>query len=271
MRRILALPLMTMLPAGCSPADPPAPRLAYPKAATGPVVDDYGGTKVPDPYRWMESLDSKEVAEWVAASNAVTEPYLKALPLRQPFVTRLTALWNYPRVGLPYVVDSGALFYARNSGLQRQAPIYRRALAHGRAVDGARPERHLRGRLGLGGAVVAVARRIAARLRPGRRRRRLADGEGAHRRHRAGSRSTRCAGCASRTSRGRRTARASSTRAIRSRRRTRCSRRRSPTTRSTTTASARRSRRTCSCTSARTCPSGSSAAPCPRTAATCSC
>ena len=99
----------------------------YPKAAAGPVADDYGGTNVPDPYRWMESLDSKEVADWVTASNAVTEPYLKSLPLRQPFVTRLTALWNYPRVGLPDVVDTGALFYARNAGLQRQSPIYMRA------------------------------------------------------------------------------------------------------------------------------------------------
>ena len=63
---------------------------------------------MPDPYRWMEALDSKEVAAWVAASNAVTEPYLKSLPLRQPFATRLTALWNYPRVGLPDVVDTGA-------------------------------------------------------------------------------------------------------------------------------------------------------------------
>ena len=99
----------------------------YPKAATGPIVDDYGGTSVPDPYRWMESLDSEEVAEWVAAENAVTEPYLTSLPLRQPFVTRLTALWNYPRVGLPDVVDTGVLFYSRNSGLQRQSPIYRRA------------------------------------------------------------------------------------------------------------------------------------------------
>jgi prolyl oligopeptidase len=126
MRRILML-LMAIIPAGCGPADPPLPKMTYPKATTGPVVDDYGGTRVPDPYRWMESLDSKEVAAWVAASNAVTDPYLKSLPLRQPFVTRLTALWNYPRVGLPDVVDTGALFYSRNSGLQRQAPVYMRA------------------------------------------------------------------------------------------------------------------------------------------------
>jgi prolyl oligopeptidase len=126
MRRILML-LMAIIPAGCGPADPPLPKLAYPKATTGAVVDDYGGTKVPDPYRWMEALDSKDVAAWVAASNAVTEPYLKSLPLRQPFAARLTALWNYPRVGLPDVVDTGALFYSRNSGLQRQAPIYTRA------------------------------------------------------------------------------------------------------------------------------------------------
>jgi len=126
MRRILML-LMAIIPAGCGPADPPAPRLTYPKAMTAAVVDDYGGTKVADPYRWMESLDSKDVAAWVAAENAVTEPYLKSLPLRQPFATRLTALWNYPRVGLPETADNGALFYARNSGLQRQAPVYMRA------------------------------------------------------------------------------------------------------------------------------------------------
>jgi len=53
-------------------------------------VDDYHGTKVADPFRWMEDLDSKDVAEWVAASNAVTESYLKTLPLRQDFRKRLT-------------------------------------------------------------------------------------------------------------------------------------------------------------------------------------
>jgi len=103
-------------------------KLTYPVAQKGSVIDDYHGTKVPDPYRWMESLDSKEVADWVAAENRVTDPYLKSLPLRDPFNTRLTELWNYPRVGIP-IVEGGRLFYARNTGLQKQSPIYMRTSA----------------------------------------------------------------------------------------------------------------------------------------------
>ena len=98
----------------------------YPTSRKGDVVDDYHGTKVADPYRWMEALDSKEVADWVAASNAVTEPYLKSLRLRENFNRRLTELWNYPRITLP-VIESGHLFYAKNTGLQKQAPVYVRA------------------------------------------------------------------------------------------------------------------------------------------------
>jgi prolyl oligopeptidase len=100
-------------------------KLTYPVAQKGSVVDDYHGTKVPDPYRWMEALDSKEVADWVAAENRVTEPYLKTLPLRDALNKRLTELWNYPRVGIP-IVEGGRLFYARNTGLQKQSPIYMR-------------------------------------------------------------------------------------------------------------------------------------------------
>ncbi|MCC7177458.1 MAG: S9 family peptidase [Acidobacteria bacterium] len=110
----------------CSPAEPVKPALSYPATTKGDVVEDYHGTKVPDPYRWMEDLDSKQVADWVAAQNAVTDPYLDALPLRKPLTDRLTALWNYPRVGLPDI-ESGQLFYSKNTGLQRQSPIFVRA------------------------------------------------------------------------------------------------------------------------------------------------
>ena len=73
----------------------------------------------------MEDLDSPEVAGWVAAQNAVTYAYLETLPLRAHFHDRLTKLWDYPRTGLP-AIGNGRLFYAKNSGLQKQAPIYLR-------------------------------------------------------------------------------------------------------------------------------------------------
>ena len=117
---------MALIEFACNRSEPAVARLTYPVAHKGDVVEDYAGTKVPDPYRWMEALDAKEVADWIAASNAITEPYLAKLPLRDAFNTRLTELWNYPRVSVPVVKD-GKLFYTRNSGLQRQAPVFVRA------------------------------------------------------------------------------------------------------------------------------------------------
>ena len=101
-------------------------NMAYPPSAKGDVVDDYFGTKVADPYRWMEDLDSPAVADWVAAQNRVTFDYLKQLPMRARFEQRITELWDYPKVGVP-VREGGRYFYTKNSGLQRQAPLYVRA------------------------------------------------------------------------------------------------------------------------------------------------
>jgi prolyl oligopeptidase len=126
MKRVLVVTLVGLVAASCTSTETKEARLNYPVARNENIVDDYGGSKVADPYRWMEALDSKDVAAWVAASNAVTEPYLRTLPLREHFNKRLTELWNYPRVGLP-VVEASKLFYARNAGLQRQAPVYMRA------------------------------------------------------------------------------------------------------------------------------------------------
>ena len=85
MRRFPRLALLASFAASCAPAEPPNVKLTYPVPFKSDVVDDYHGTKVADPYRWMEDLDAKETADWVAASNAVTEPYLAQLPLRQAF------------------------------------------------------------------------------------------------------------------------------------------------------------------------------------------
>src|SRR5580704_5234422 len=75
-----------------------AQTLKYPPARRGDVVDNYFGTKVADPYRWMEDLNSPEVKQWVDAENAVTGRYLDALPLRNALKRRITELWDYPKV-----------------------------------------------------------------------------------------------------------------------------------------------------------------------------
>ena len=116
----------TVALAACSPGEPPEPKMVYPETKKVDHVEDYAGNEVPEPYRWLEDLDAKEVAEWVAAQNRVTDPYLAKLPLRQKLNERLTALWNYPRVGMPDV-EAGQLIYAKNTGLQRQSPLYMRA------------------------------------------------------------------------------------------------------------------------------------------------
>ena len=121
-----AIPLLIMLTAGCEQAPQAGPKLSYPQTKKGDLVEDYHGTKIADPYRWMEDLDSKDVAEWVAEQNKVTEAQLGALPARERFKQRITELWNYPKTGLPER-ENGRYFYAKNSGLQRQAPLFVRA------------------------------------------------------------------------------------------------------------------------------------------------
>ena len=120
----LGAALLVAAAAACQPT--PQPTMTYPTTSQRDVVDDYFGTKVPDPYRWMEDLDAPEVADWVAAQNRVTFDYLDTLPMRARFKQRITELWDYPKVSVP-VREGGRHFYTKNSGLQRQAPLYVRA------------------------------------------------------------------------------------------------------------------------------------------------
>src|SRR5438132_12032544 len=77
--------------------------LKYPNTRRVEQVDDYHGTKVADPYRWLETdvRQSKDVAAWIEAENKVTFGYLEAIPERKRIRDRLTQLWNYPRYSLP--------------------------------------------------------------------------------------------------------------------------------------------------------------------------
>jgi prolyl oligopeptidase len=100
------------------------PTLPYPKTRAVDQVDDYFGTKVVDPYRWLEDDTSAETKAWVEAQNAVTFAYLEAIPERRAIETRLTELWNYERFGPP-AKEGPWYVYTRNSGLQNQSVLYR--------------------------------------------------------------------------------------------------------------------------------------------------
>ena len=126
MHKIVAAAAFVATLTGCAGAATGHLPLDCPDTPRGDVVEHYHGTRIADPYRWMEDLDAPAVADWVGAQNAVTTSYLAALPLRGHFRERLTALWDYARTGIPQL-EGGRLFYSRNSGLQRQAPVYMRA------------------------------------------------------------------------------------------------------------------------------------------------
>ncbi len=109
---------------GCSQPTVYSDRaLVYPQAAMVDQIDDYHGTKVADPYRWMEDLDSARLKEWIEAENRVTNGYLAEIPARDRIKSRLTDLWDYERFGVPQR-DGGRYFYSKNDGLQNQSVIY---------------------------------------------------------------------------------------------------------------------------------------------------
>lgn len=98
------------------------PASRYPDTRKSDHVDEYHGTAVPDPYRWLEDDLSPETAAWVEAQNAVTFSYLEGIPYREALRKRLTTLVDYPRMSAPEQKGPWLLF-ARNDGLQNQ-PVY---------------------------------------------------------------------------------------------------------------------------------------------------
>lgn len=95
----------------------------YPETKTVTQQDNYHGTVVSDPYRWLEEEKSEEVNAWVESQNTLARPYLAELPSRERYKERLTALWDYEKYSTPYMVN-GKLFYSYNDGLQNQYVLY---------------------------------------------------------------------------------------------------------------------------------------------------
>jgi prolyl oligopeptidase len=99
--------------------------IEYPKTKKVEQVDDYHGTKVADPYRWLETdvRTSKDVADWVAAENKITFDYLGTIAEREPIRKQLTTLWNYEKFSTPFK-RGGRYFFSKNNGLQNQSVLY---------------------------------------------------------------------------------------------------------------------------------------------------
>ncbi|HZJ37320.1 MAG TPA: prolyl oligopeptidase family serine peptidase [Gillisia sp.] len=100
-------------------------QLKYPETKKADSVTDYFGTKVQDPYRWLEDDRSEETENWVKAQNKVTFDYLKQIPYRNELNKRLTKLWNYEKLGAPFT-EGGYVYFFKNDGLQNQYVVYRK-------------------------------------------------------------------------------------------------------------------------------------------------
>ena len=111
--------------AACTEKPQPRYQVAeYPEAFRDEtVVDNYFGTEVADPYRWLENDTSEETGAWVEAERAITDDYLSHIPFRGAMKERLTQLMNYERYSVPGK-RFGRYIYSKNDGLQNQSVIY---------------------------------------------------------------------------------------------------------------------------------------------------
>jgi prolyl oligopeptidase len=95
----------------------------YPPSHTGETVDNYHGTKITDPYRWLEDADAEATQAWVQAQNQVTFNFLEGIAGKSKIQARLTELWDYPKYGIPFK-EGDRYFYFKNDGLQNQSVLY---------------------------------------------------------------------------------------------------------------------------------------------------
>jgi len=99
-------------------------QFQYPVTKKVDQTDNYHGTIVTDPYRWLENDTSAETKKWVEAQNDVTFKYLNSIPFRDSIKSRLARVYNYERYGIPFQ-NNGYYYFYKNDGLQNQSVLYR--------------------------------------------------------------------------------------------------------------------------------------------------
>ena len=101
----------------------PMIKVVYPETRKDTVVDNYHGTAVADPYRWLEDDNSSETKAWVEAQNKVSFGYLDQIPFRKALRGRLEKLMNFEKFSTPFK-EGGKYYYFKNNGLQNQSVLY---------------------------------------------------------------------------------------------------------------------------------------------------
>ncbi|WP_231425497.1 prolyl oligopeptidase family protein [Pedobacter sp. Leaf250] len=123
MKKQIVLGLFALSLFACNDGKKPAKKITlmkYPQTKKDSTTDNYFGTTIADPYRWLENDTSAETAAWVNAENKVTQNYLSQIPYRDDIKRRLTEIWNYPKEGAPFKVGE-YYFFTKNDGLQNQS------------------------------------------------------------------------------------------------------------------------------------------------------
>jgi prolyl oligopeptidase len=116
--------LAAALLASSAAAQTPIKTLPYPQTRKVDTVTTYFGTKVADPYRWLENDQAPDTKSWVQEENKVTQGYLAQIPYRETIRKRLETLWNYEKYGAPYK-EGKYTYFSKNTGLQSQSVVYR--------------------------------------------------------------------------------------------------------------------------------------------------
>ncbi|CAL68291.1 prolyl oligopeptidase family serine peptidase [Christiangramia forsetii] len=127
MKKILTMVIAAGILIACNDDDKKteATALNYPETKKVDTITDYFGTKVKDPYRWLEDDRSEETENWVEAENKVTFNYLDNIPYRDKLKKRLTKLWDYEKLSAPFT-EGDYIYFFKNDGLQNQSVMYRK-------------------------------------------------------------------------------------------------------------------------------------------------